>query len=82
MINNGEIYAGSNSGTSKGSEDGDELLDKLAFAYSLDGAVLVVVAGMRYAAAVEAKNFNVITSAELLADQLIPQLMGKLGYIK
>lgn len=82
VINNGEIYAGSAPDENKGAEDGDELLDKLAFAYSLDGAVLVVVAGMRYAAAVEAKNFNVLTSAELLSDQLIPQLMGKLGYIK
>lgn len=82
VIRDGEIYAGSNSGTNKGAEDGEELLDKLAFAYSLSGDVLVVVAGMQYAAAVEAKNYNVLTSAELLADQLVPQLMGKFGELK
>lgn len=82
VIRNGEIYAGSDSGTGKGAEDGDELLDKLAFMHSMDGDVLIVVAGMRYAAAVEAKNYNVLTSAELLADQLVPQLMAKFGELK
>ena len=44
------------------------------------GIALIVVAGMNYAAAVEARNFNVLTSAELLAEQLVPQLLKQLGF--
>lgn len=44
------------------------------------GIVLVVMAGMNYAASVEARNLNVLTSAELLAEQQIPRLMKKLGF--
>lgn len=44
------------------------------------GIVLIVVAGMNYASAVEAKNLNVLTSAELLAEQLVPQIMHQLGF--
>ena len=82
VIRDGEVIENSAPGNSLGAEKGDELLDKLAFAYSLEGDVLVVVAGMQYAAAVEAKNYNVLTSAELLADQLVPQLMAKFGELK
>ena len=78
VIRDGKTYSGSGSEGSEGANAGDELLDKLSFQYSMDGAVLIVVAGMKYAAAVEAKGFNVLTSAELLADQLVPQLLDKL----
>lgn len=44
------------------------------------GIVLIVVAGMNYAAAVEARNYNVLTSAELLAEQLVPQLLSQIGF--
>lgn len=44
------------------------------------GIVLIVVAGMNYAAAVEARNFNVLTSAELLAEQLVPTLLKQIGF--
>ena len=44
------------------------------------GVFLVVVAGMHYAAYVEALGFNVLTSAELMAEQLIPQMMKELGF--
>lgn len=40
---------------------------------------LVVVAGKHYARFVEAKNFNVLTSSELYAEQLIPKLLNELG---
>ena len=82
VIRDGEVIENSAPGNSLGAEKGDELLDKLAFAYSMDGDVLVVVAGMQYAAAVEAKGFNVITNSELLAEQLVPQLMAKFGEFK
>jgi len=35
---------------------------------------------MNYAASVEARNLNVLTSAELLADQMVPILMKQLGF--
>ena len=40
---------------------------------------LIVVAGMNYAAHVEANGYNVLTSAELLAEQLVPSMMKQLG---
>ena len=42
------------------------------------GIVLIVVAGMKYAAYVEAKGYNVLTSAELLAEKIAPQLLSQL----
>jgi hypothetical protein len=35
---------------------------------------------MDYAASVEARNLNVLMSAELLAEQQVPLLMRKLGF--
>mgnify|MGYP006872978794 CR=1 FL=1 len=43
------------------------------------GAVLIVVAGMNYAQYVSAKGYNVLSSAELLAEQLVPTLLKQLG---
>lgn len=45
-----------------------------------DGIVLLVVAGMHYASYVHAKGKNVLESAELLAEKLIPQMLGQLGF--
>lgn len=46
------------------------------------GIALVVVAGMKYAYYVEKiHNRVVLSSAELLADQLVPQLLTQLGFI-
>lgn len=42
------------------------------------GFVLVVVAGMEYAAAVEAKGYNVIASSEKFAEGEIPKLIAQL----
>ena len=65
----------------KGIETGNYELERLMARPFLDeGVVLIVVAGMNYAAAVEAKNFNVLASAELLCEQLVPQLMKQLGF--
>ena len=38
--------------------------------------VLIVVAGMNYAAYVEAKGYNVLSSAELMAENILKQLYG------
>lgn len=42
------------------------------------GVALVVVAGMNYAAYVEAKGKNVLTSAEHLAERELPRMLEKL----
>lgn len=42
------------------------------------GIALVVVAGMNYAAYVEAKGYNVLSSAEHLAERELPQMLEKL----
>lgn len=46
-----------------------------------EGIVLLVVAGMEYAAYVSATGRDVIDSAELLADNLVPQILKQLGFI-
>jgi hypothetical protein len=35
---------------------------------------------MNYAAYVERNGYNVLTSAELLADELVPKLLKQLGF--
>lgn len=47
-----------------------------------EGIVLIVVAGMNYAQYVSAKGYDVIDSAELLADRLVPQILKQLGFNK
>lgn len=42
------------------------------------GIALVVVAGMNYAAYVEAKGYNVLSSAEHLAERELPRVLEKL----
>ena len=42
------------------------------------GIALVVVAGMNYAAYVEAKGYNVLSSAEHLAERELPRMLDKL----
>jgi len=37
------------------------------------------VAGMKYAAYVEARNYNVLSSAELLAEKEVPKLLKALS---
>lgn len=47
-----------------------------------EGIVLIVVAGMKYASYVSATGRDVLDSAELLADKLVPQILKQLGFIK
>ena len=44
------------------------------------GIYLIVVAGMNYASYVEGRGKNVLTSAELLAERLVPQLLEQIGF--
>ena len=45
-----------------------------------EGIVLIVVAGMNYASFVSATGRDVLDSAELLADKLVPQILKQLGF--
>lgn len=62
----------------EGSKTGADYARKLARKYP-KGIVLIVCAGMNYAAYVSAKGYDVEDSAELLADRLIPQMLRQLG---
>lgn len=44
------------------------------------GIFLIVVAGMNYAIHVEGRGKNVLTSAELLAERVIPDTLQQLGF--
>lgn len=58
---------------------GSELAERLAQQYE-SGYALIVVAGMNYALYLEAKHHrDVLTSAELFAQQKLPLMMAKLG---
>ena len=61
-----------------GQKEGETFINKVISQYS-KGFVLVVVAGMKYAAYVEARNYNVLTSAELLAEREIPRLLKEIS---
>jgi len=50
-----------------------KLIEELKNKYPKD-LVLIVVAGMNYAAYVEAKGFNVLSSAELMAKNILTKL--------
>ena len=64
---------------SEGVRQGEQLLDKLASEHST-GICLIVAAGMDYAVYVEGMGKNVLTSASLLADRLVPQMLEQLGF--
>lgn len=63
---------------SEGVRQGEQLLDKLASEHST-GICLIVAAGMNYAIYVEERGKNVLTSARLLADRKVPQILEQLG---
>lgn len=64
--------------TKEGVAKSDALLSRLAASYQQDVS-LIVAAGMDYAVYVEGMGKNVLTSASLLADRLIPQMLTNLG---
>jgi len=65
----------------EGAKSGEEFQNELITHYSgSKGIVLIVSAGMKYGVYVEAKGFNVITSAKLLAEKITPETLRKLGF--
>lgn len=79
IVVNGMIHSTSNLDQNTGGAKAQYYLKKLASQFP-QGIVLILVAGMQYAAHVEAINLNVLTSAELMAEKLVPALMKKLGF--
>lgn len=76
IAHNGRIMVGSSFRPIKQGADGSEgkeLAERLATEYR-KGYVLVVVAGMHYATYVTARGFDVLDSAELLAEKLCAKL--------
>ena len=63
--------------TTNGSVIGLNLAEKIASDYD-EGFVLIVVAGMEYAASVEAKGYDVLTSSEKFAQSEISRLITQL----
>lgn len=82
VLIDGKVYSQSTYlKSNEGSVKSQELLRKLQSQYT-KGIVIIMVAGMNYAAYVEAKGYNVLTSAELLAESLVPIIMKRLGFEK
>ncbi|MBQ9546757.1 MAG: hypothetical protein IJU90_05675 [Bacteroidales bacterium] len=59
---------------SDGTKGGKNYAHQLAQQYS-SGLVLIVVAGMNYASYVQRRGYNVTASAELIAEQLVNQML-------
>lgn len=60
----------------RGMKSGQTIAEKVG--KETKGVALVVVAGMNYAAYVEAKGYNVLSSAEHLAERELPRMLEKL----
>lgn len=60
----------------RGIKSGQTIAEKVG--KETKGVALVVVAGMNYAAYVEAKGYNVLSSAEHLAERELPRMLEKL----
>jgi hypothetical protein len=70
----------------EGKKDGEAYVKELAGFQTAgkikSGLVLIVVAGKNYAGYVANMGYNVLDSAELLAEKLVPQLLSELGFEK
>lgn len=66
-------------GGAEGARTGKSFLREIRAKYNT-GIVLIVVAGMNYAAEVESRGRDVISGSELLAEELAPKLLKKLGF--
>lgn len=62
-----------------GSKRGKAFLQQL-IAENGSGLVLIVVAGMPYAAYVEAMGYDVLDSAEIKANELVKQMLSKIKF--
>ena len=84
VVNDGEIVSESSFDPVKGGEEGARtgkaFAERLAKEYDKD-LVLIVVAGMNYAKYVANRGYDVIDSAELLAQKLVPEMLRQLKLI-
>lgn len=76
VVKDGVIIRSGGFGTNQGGSTGLEVAQSFIQGSGLE---LIVVAGMSYARYVEAKNYNVLTSAEHLAGQIVPSMLKQLG---
>lgn len=60
----------------KGIKAGEDIAEKVG--KETEGVALVVVAGMNYASYVEARGYNVLSSAEHLANRELPRMLEEL----
>ena len=65
-------------GTQDGKEGGEETIRQAISETNDEGYVLIVVAGMHYAKYVESMGYNVLTSAQLLAERQAPTILNQL----
>lgn len=84
VVNNGKIVGMKvceqvKDGT-EGKGKAESYMTRLASEHST-GICLIVVAGMNYAVYVEGRGKNVLSSAELLAERMVPQMLEQLGFI-
>lgn len=78
VIANGSIvHSGGFVGNNEGATNGNDLAHEIALLHPT-GFVLIVVAGMNYAKYVETRGFDVLTSAELLAETELPKIIRQL----
>ena len=75
-----ENFSLSAQGTEPSTENGLKIGRDLAISIARQSKEisLVIVAGMKYAAYVESRGYNVLTSAEQRANQLVPELLRQL----
>lgn len=66
--------------SSEGVAESKSALSSLIPQYTSSEYCLIIVAGMNYAVYVEGRGKDVLTSAELLAGRLVPQLLVQLGF--
>lgn len=78
VVKDGQIVNGSAFDQNEGGGTGQDHIQKIIAKFP-KGIVLIVVAGMNYASYVEAMSLNVLTSSELLAEKLVPQLLKQLA---
>lgn len=73
---NGKIIEDNFEGSAEGQNVGKNIAREIA--RSIPDIALIVVAGMKYASHVESKGRNVLTSAEQLANNIVPNLLKQL----
>ena len=85
LVHNGRIVQSSSFKSvlngQQGATEGSGYAKQLAKKYR-QGIVLILVAGMNYAVHVQNKGYDVLTSAEQMAERLVPRIMKQLGITK